>query len=111
MSSENDVADRLLSEARKKTAKQDSPKMGKVALIVGIIAVIVSPISILGWIFGAAAVGSGVVAVRRPVSMKRGKIHRARDGQPGGGRCGRTSAATGIGSGHAVHPGTTLPHV
>ena len=50
MSSENDVADRLLSEARKKTAKQDSPKMGKVALIVGIIAVIVSPISILGWI-------------------------------------------------------------
>jgi hypothetical protein len=74
MSSENDVADRLLSEARKKTAKQDSPKMGKVALIVGIIAVIVSPISILGWIFGAAAVGTGVVAVRRPVSMKRGKI-------------------------------------
>ena len=74
MSSENDVADRLLSEARKKTAKQDSPKMGKVALIVGIIAVIVSPISILGWIFGAAAVGTGVVAVRRPISAKRGKI-------------------------------------
>ena len=45
MSSENDVADRLLSEARKKTAKQDSPKMGKVALIVGILAVIVSPVS------------------------------------------------------------------
>ena len=77
MSSETDVADRLLSEARKKTAKQDSPKMGKVALIVGIIAVIVSPISILGWIFGAAAVGTGVVAVRRPVSMKRGKIESA----------------------------------
>ena len=74
MSSENDVADRLLSEARKKTAKQDSPKMGKLALIVGIIAVIVSPVSILGWIVGAAAVGMGVVAVRRPVSQKRGKI-------------------------------------
>jgi len=74
MSSENDVADRLLSEARKKTAKQDSPKMGKVALIVGIIAVIVSPISILGWIMGSVAVGTGVVAVRRPVSSKRGKI-------------------------------------
>ena len=66
MSSENDVADRLLSEARKKTAKQDSPTMGKVALIVGIIAVIASPISILGWILGAAAVGTGVIAVRRP---------------------------------------------
>jgi hypothetical protein len=74
MSSENDVADRLLSAARKKTAKQDSPKMGKVALIVGIIAVIVSPVSILGWIFGAATVGMGVVAVRRPISQKRGKI-------------------------------------
>jgi hypothetical protein len=73
MSSEN-VADRLLSEARKKTAKQDSPKLGKVALIVGIIAVIVSPISILGWIGGAAAVGTGVAAMRRPVSAKRGKI-------------------------------------
>jgi predicted transporter len=74
MSSENDVADRLLSEARKKTAKQDSPKMGKVALIIGIIAVVASPISILGWILGGAAVGIGVVAVRRPISMKRGKI-------------------------------------
>jgi hypothetical protein len=74
MSSENDVADRLLSEARKKTAKQDSPKMGKVALIVGVIAVIVSPISILGWVFGAVALGTGVAATRRPVSMKRGKI-------------------------------------
>ncbi len=74
MSTENDVADRLLSEARKKTAKQDSPKMGKVAMIVGIIALIVSPISILGWIVGAGAVGTGVVAARRPVSAKRGKI-------------------------------------
>jgi len=74
MSSENDVADRLLSEARKKAAKQDSPKMGKVALIVGIIALIISPISILGWIGGAAAVGTGVVATRRPVTAKRGKI-------------------------------------
>jgi hypothetical protein len=74
MSSENDVTDRLLSEARKKTARQDSPKMGKVALIVGIIAVIVSPISILGWIGGTAAVGTGVVATGRPISAKRGKI-------------------------------------
>jgi hypothetical protein len=74
MSSENDVADRLLSEARKKTAKQDSPKLGKVAFIVGIIALVLSPISILGWVFGAAAVGMGAAAVRRPVSAKRAKI-------------------------------------
>ena len=74
MSSENDVADRLLSEARRKTAKQGSPKMGKVALIVGILAVIVSPISILGWVVGGAALGTGAVAASRPVSAKRGKI-------------------------------------
>jgi len=37
MSSENDVAERLLAEARKKTAKQDSPKLGKISLIIGII--------------------------------------------------------------------------
>ena len=74
MSSENDVADRLLSAARKKTAKQDSPKLGKVSLIVGIVALVVSPISILGWIFGACAVGNGLAAARRPTSAKRSKI-------------------------------------
>ena len=31
MSSENSVADRLLSEARKKTARTESPKLGKAA--------------------------------------------------------------------------------
>ena len=74
MSSENDVADRLLAEARKKTAKQESPKLGKISLIVGIIALIVSPISILGWVLGLAAVGTGVTAVRRPASTKQPKI-------------------------------------
>ena len=64
MSSENDVADRLLAEARKKTAKQESPKLGKISLIIGIIALIVSPVSIAGWVFGLAAVGTGVTAVQ-----------------------------------------------
>ncbi len=74
MSSENDVADRLLAEARKKTAKQESPKLGKISLIIGIIAVIVSPVSIAGWVFGLAAVGTGVTAVRRPNPTKQPRI-------------------------------------
>jgi uncharacterized membrane protein HdeD (DUF308 family) len=74
MSSENDVAERLLAEARKKTAKQDSPKLGKISLIIGIIALIASPISILGWVLGLAAVGTGVTAVRRPSATKQPKI-------------------------------------
>jgi hypothetical protein len=58
MSSENTVADRLLEDARKKTAKSESPALGKAAFIVGIVALLVSWISILGWIFGAIASAS-----------------------------------------------------
>lgn len=74
MSSENTVADRLLTDARKKTAKSEDPRMGKIALIVGALAVLVSPISVLGWIAGASAVGLGGVALSRPVSAKNAKI-------------------------------------
>jgi predicted transporter len=45
-----------------------------VALIVGALALLVSPISILGWIVGAAAIGLGVAAVRRPAAAKQAKI-------------------------------------
>jgi hypothetical protein len=74
MSSENSVTDRLLNEARKKTARTGSPKLGKAALIVGVLAVIVSPVSILGWLVGAVALGMGYSAAQRPVSKKRGRI-------------------------------------
>jgi hypothetical protein len=74
MSSENTVADRLLTDARKKTARQEKPASGKVALIVGVVALLVSPVSILGWVVGAVAVGLGVMAVRRPTAAKQGKI-------------------------------------
>ena len=73
MSSENTVAGRLLKNARKKTAKSESPALGKAALIVGTIAMAVSWISILGWIVGAAAIGLGAAAVRRPASAKQAK--------------------------------------
>jgi hypothetical protein len=73
MSTENPVADRLLEDARKKTAKAESPTLGKAALIVGSIALLVSPISILGWVIGATALGLGAAAVRRPAAAKRAK--------------------------------------
>jgi hypothetical protein len=74
MSTDKTVADRLLDDARAKTAREESPTMGKIALIVGVVAVLVSPISILGWVFGAAALGLGAAAVRRPVSATQAKI-------------------------------------
>lgn len=77
MSTDNPVADRLLEDARKKTAKNESPTLGRAALIVGGIALLVSWISILGWIAGATAVGLGAAAVRRPVSANQAKIAMA----------------------------------
>lgn len=74
MSTDKTVADRLLEDARAKTAREESPTLGKIALIVGVLAVLVSPISILGWVFGAAALGVGVAAVRRPAAAQQAKI-------------------------------------
>ena len=74
MSPDNSVTDRLLNEARKKTARLDSPALAKAALIVGVVAVLASPISIAGWILGAIAVGLGVPGVQRPASAKQAKI-------------------------------------
>ncbi len=74
MSTDKTVADRLLDDARAKTAREESPTIGKIALIVGVVAVLASPISVLGWVFGAAALGLGLAAVRRPGSAKQAKI-------------------------------------
>jgi ABC-type enterochelin transport system permease subunit len=74
MSSQKTIADRLLEEARKKTAKSENPLLGKVALIVGVTAVLVSPVSLLGWIVGAVAIGIGVAAAHRPVSVTQARI-------------------------------------
>jgi hypothetical protein len=74
MSTENTIADRLLEDARRRTAQGESPALGKAALIVGVIALLFSPVSILGWIGGVAAIGTGAAAIRRPASAKRAKI-------------------------------------
>lgn len=68
------TTDRLLADARKKTARAESPVMGKAALIVGIIALVVSPISIAGWVGGIAALVLGGLAVRDEQTAKFGKI-------------------------------------
>ena len=72
MSSENTVADRLLNEARRKTARTESPELGKAAMIVGMVALVVSPISILGWIVGRHGPRHGLRRGPRPVSQKAG---------------------------------------
>ncbi|WP_433503916.1 hypothetical protein ACQP04_30175 [Pseudonocardia halophobica] len=74
MSQENTVADRLLAEARRKTAREQNPVLGKVALIIGIVALVASPISIVGWVGGLAAIGVGIAAVRNPDIAKLAKI-------------------------------------
>lgn len=74
MSPDNSVADRLLTEARKKTARQESPTVGKIAVAIGALALIGSPISIVGWILGLAAVGTGVAVVNRPATAHLAKI-------------------------------------
>jgi len=74
MSDNTETADRLLADARKKTARQQSPASGKAALIVGIIALVVSPISIAGWVGGVAALVLGGLAVRNPETAKLGRI-------------------------------------
>jgi len=74
MSTQNPVTDRLLTDARRKTARNESPTMGRAALIVGVLALLASPISILGWVLGATTVGLGAAATRRPASAKQAKI-------------------------------------
>jgi hypothetical protein len=74
MSSDNTVTDRLLEDARKKAARQEKPASGRAALTVGVIGLLVSPVSILGWIVGASAVALGSAAVRHPAAAKQGRI-------------------------------------
>ncbi|HEX8519734.1 MAG TPA: hypothetical protein VF667_09100 [Pseudonocardia sp.] len=74
MSQENTVADRLLDDARKKTARQEKPATGRTAVIVGVLALLVSPVSILGWIVGAVTLALGAKAVKHPATAKQGRI-------------------------------------
>lgn len=74
MTAPNPVAERLLAEARKKTARQHSAVLARVALAIGVVAVLVSPISLLGWMTGATALVLGLAAARRPIGTEQARI-------------------------------------
>jgi hypothetical protein len=73
MSSEDTVGARQGAVGRQE-ATQKGRDLGKVALIVGIVALIVSPVSVAGWLVGAAALGLGVAAVRTTTWANQAKI-------------------------------------
>ncbi|HEX4252859.1 MAG TPA: hypothetical protein VH008_33665 [Pseudonocardia sp.] len=74
MTTDNPLADKLLDDARKKTARMDNPTMAKAALIVGIVAVLASPVSIAGWVLGLTAIGLGVPGSQRPLTAQQARI-------------------------------------
>jgi Tfp pilus assembly protein PilN len=75
MTSDNPVADKLVTDARKKTERLQSPTLALAALIVGILGVIAAPfMPIAGWILGAVTIGLGVPGMQREVSAKQAKI-------------------------------------
>jgi hypothetical protein len=74
VTSPNPLADRLLDDARKKTAREENPGLAKVAMIVGIVGLLASPVSIVGWVLGGAAIGTGLPGLRQPGSAARSKV-------------------------------------
>lgn len=74
MSTENTVAERLLTDARKKAARQENSILAKAALATSVLAllsllVMVYPIP-AAWPLGAAAIIMGGIAAKRTVGRK-----------------------------------------
>lgn len=74
MPSDDAIADRLIDEARRKIARNESPALGRAAMIVGTVALVVSPIAIAGWLVGATALGMGLSAARRDAPPREARI-------------------------------------
>jgi hypothetical protein len=74
MSTDNTVAERLLTDARKKGARRESSTLAKVALATSILAVLSLLVMIypfaLAWPLGAAAVVMGGIATKRAVGKR-----------------------------------------
>jgi|SRR5579884_4209084 len=71
MTPDNPVADRLLTDARKKAARQENPTLAKVALIVGVVGAIAAIfVPLAGWILGAVTIGLGVPGAQHPATKK-----------------------------------------
>lgn len=73
MSADN-TTDRLLADARAKTARDASPLLGKISVIVGVIALLTCLAPVVVWPLGGIAVILGGVAMLRPASAAQGRI-------------------------------------
>jgi hypothetical protein len=75
MTSDNPVADRLVSEARKKGAKLENGPLGIAALVASLIALACAGlIPGAGWGVGVVAIGLSVAGILRPNSAKLSRI-------------------------------------
>jgi len=80
MSSDNPTADRLLDDARKKTAARQSPVLAGIAIaiaIVGAVCLVVlgdaTQAASTGWSTGAIAVALGAASIKRDAAVKLAK--------------------------------------
>lgn len=75
MTSDNPTADRLLSDARKKTAQLESPMLAQIALVVGVLAVGAGAlVPMVGWVLGAVGAGMAMVSIHRVPAVKLARI-------------------------------------
>lgn len=75
MTSDNPVADRLLSDARKKADQPENGPLGIAALVVSMLGLAgAGMIPVVGWGLGTVAVVLGVVSLTKPDCAKLGKI-------------------------------------
>ena len=75
MTSDNPTADRLLSDARKKTAQRESPLLAQIALVVGALAIVGGAlVPVVGWALGAVAAGMATVSIQRVAAVKLARI-------------------------------------
>jgi uncharacterized membrane protein len=84
MTSDNPTADRLLNDARKKTAAQEKPLLAQIGVGIGALGVvlglvslaILSPVSspAVAWVTGAVAAILGGISLQRGAAVKLAKI-------------------------------------
>lgn len=74
MRSDNRVAERLLHEARRKTAQLESPTFGRVSLGAGILAVLACPVPVAAWTLAAITLAIALVAHARPASARNARV-------------------------------------
>lgn len=75
MTSDNPVADRLLSDARKKADQPENGPLGVAAIIVSLIALAgAGLIPVVGWSLGLVAIVISVLGLKKPDCAKLGKI-------------------------------------